>query len=427
MKVSRMGSSPSTSALSRTWRNSKTVRLVWNVGIAVGGVILARLLGTLTQFVLPRQMSIDEFGVYTSLYTLLGVAIIFSSFGLDTWLLRQGGNPATLRDASSDALSLRLYATVPLIVLTAVALLVTNQPGVTPALLAMAGAGLLLELLLTTGQTALRAQVRNHAAALLQVFVAGLFIGLLVLFQSNTAPLLSATAYRLMAAILGIALLAWLMRGRMKLVWHVRRFWQVLLQARIFFISDILANIALKADLTLVSLMMGPAAAALYAPALTIINTTFIVPAVAAQVLLPIVSRPSLSQREARWILVGSIAGSVAYGLFWFGLLGWEAQWLVQLIFPPEFAQSAPLLQIMALIPLMKSLNFCWVTIMVARDKQAFRTKLQAVGSIVNALGNIAVIPVFGLIGAAWVNLGTEVVLLACYGLGAWLTLRRRP
>jgi O-antigen/teichoic acid export membrane protein len=81
----------------------------------------------------------------------------------------------------------------------------------------------------------------------------------------------------------------------------------------------------------------------------------------------------------------------------------------------------------MSLIPLLKSLNFCWALIMVVRDEQVLRTKLQAVGAGVNGLGNVLFIPLFGLVGAAWVNLGTEAVLLGCYAYGSWIALRRQP
>lgn len=418
--------SAATPAIKRRVLEIEPVRLAWNVGIAVGGVLLARLLGAVTQVVLTNRMSSEDYGLYTVLYTLLGVPIILSGLGLDTWLLRQAGMPETLRAQIRSVFSLRVFATIALMVGGGGLLLWSNRPGMTAALVITVGLGLTFEQLLTTAQSALRAQVRNQAAALLQVVAAALFIGLLWFWSSNAAlPNLFVTLCRLAAATVGIGLMAWLLRDSVRLLWSPRAFWRLCVQARVFFAADLLAAVTLKADLTMIALMLSSTAASLYNPVLTIINTTFIVPSVAAQVLLPIIVRPNLPRREFRWIVGLSIGASVLYGAAWCGVLIWESATILT-IFGKDYLAAAPLLEIMALIPLMKSLNFCSATVMVARDAQALRTKLQAAGAMFNLVGNLIVIPLFGLIGAAWVNLGTEAVLLVCYGWGAWTT-RQRP
>lgn len=406
------------------WRAS--VRVMASVGIAIGGVVFARLLGSVTQVVLARQMGLANFGLYTTLYTLLGPVVVVASLGLDTWLLRQGGNLATLDRAISEVFSLRLVAAAVFMVLGVVALLASGQPGLTLPLLVVAALGLTCELLLTTANTALRAQIRNRAAALLQVLVAGLLILLIWLFRNDDAPVLAVTWYRLIAGVVGVALLAWLLRRSLRLVRQPAHLLQVVKQARVYFVSDILANIGLKADLTMVALLMGAVAAGIYNPALTIINTTFIVPLVMWQVLLPIMAREQPGSRGLRLTLALDLAASLLYGLFWAVALLWGAGWIMHVIYGEQYRDAVPLLQIMSMIPLLKSINFCWATLMVARDRQVLRTKLQAVGSAVNGIGNMVCIPLFGLFGAAWVNVGTEIILLICYSYGAWITLRRR-
>lgn len=424
-----MGTASSRSTVGRRhWRESAPVRLFMNVGVAIGGVVLARFLGVITTIFLARRMP-ENYGLYTALYTLLGVVIIFSSFGLDTWLLRQGANPETLRAQIRRVFSLRLFATLALMVIGIALLIGTAQPGMTFTLLLISGAGLLFELLLTTGHTALRAQGRSQSAAVLQVVAAGLYTLLLIWLwpQSANISLNAATGYRMIAGGLGVALMLWMLRGSLRIVWAPRDFGRLAVEARAYFASDILANIALKADLTLVTLLIGATAAGIYNPALVIINTTFIVPSIAAQVLLPVLARPTLPQREFRWILGLSVAASLAYGLTWLAALTWESELIIATVFQQDiFLPAAQLLQIMAVIPLLKSINFCWVMVMVARDRQGLRTRLQAAGSIFNIAGNLIWIPLFGLVGAAWVNMVTEVVLLTCYSYGAWVVLRRR-
>jgi O-antigen/teichoic acid export membrane protein len=409
----------------RKWRKHILTGVALNVGFAVGGVIFARLLGTVTQILLARQMGVADFGLYTTVYALLGPIIMITGMGLDTWLLRQSDHTTTLNDTVSQIFSFRLLSTTALMSIGVVVLLFNKQQTdlTLPVVLAVA-LGLIAELLLTTGYTALRTQIRNRMAALIQMCVAICMILLVWLAWSNKAPLFAATSYRLLANLTGLIILGWVLRHCLRLVWQPPRLWQMLRQARVFFVADILAMITLKADLTFIAIFVGAIAAGIYNPALTIINTTFIVPHVAWQVLLPVIARQRHTPHQLYWSVGLIIAASLLYGLFLAGMLFWGAGWIVHLIYGSQYADAIPLLQVMCLIPLLKSINFCSATLMVAYDAQLLRTRLQAVGSTVNCIGNLVCIPLLGLIGAAWINLITEVTLFVCYGVGAWRTLR---
>jgi O-antigen/teichoic acid export membrane protein len=383
-------------------------------------------LSSITQFVLARWMGIDDYGLYTSVYTLLGPVIVIASLGLDTWLLRQGGNTATLGLAINQVFLIRLVLSLVLLLVAAPLLLTSKEPGLTLSLVVVAGLGLVFELLLLTANIALRAQIRNVAAALLQASAAMLLLGLILVLWNEHSSVLAIAGYRLITGIFGVMLLAWLLRRTLRVEWKPGKLRASIRQSRVYFMSDILSAVALKADLTLVALFLGTLAAGTYSPALTIINTTFLVPHVMWQVLLPVAVRQPVGSRRFKTLVRLALLGSVGYGLIWAGAFTFGAEQIVHLIYGEQYLGAVPLLRIMSLIPLLKSLNFCWVLIMVARDEQPLRTKLQAVGAGVNGLGNLAFIPFFGLVGAAWVNLGTEAVLVGCYAYGSWVALRRQ-
>lgn len=402
-----------------------SLTVVLNVVIAVGGVLLARLLGALTQVILARRFGVAGNGLYTSIYTLLGPAMILASLGLDTWLLRQSSNSAQLDRMISRVIMLRLLVAGALVSVLAVLVLWIGEEGFTPVLVGFGAATLLVELLLNTGGIALRAQMRNWQAAFLQVLAAGLLIGAVGLMPAPRLSVTTVVELRFLVGLVGLGALIWLLRGTLRPVWDLRQLAQVLRETRVFFASDILANIALKADLTLVTIMIGSLAAGIYGPALLIINTTFIVPMTAWQVLLPSLVHAFQAGRRGRTILWVAIIGSVAYGLICAVVLIWGADLVIGRLYGAAFREAAPLLRIMGLIPLLKSLNFCWAMLMVARDGQPLRTKLQVIGAAANLVGNLICIPLFGLAGAATVNISTECILFACYGYGAWLVTQR--
>jgi O-antigen/teichoic acid export membrane protein len=413
-------------ALSRkNWRSHASTGLALNVGVAIAGVLVARLLGSLSQVALARLMSLTDFGTYTTLYTLLGPVVMITSLGLDTWLLRQSGHVDDFDSVISQVFALRLLATGGLMVVAICVLFASGKTSLELPII-LAALGLTCELLLTTAHTVLRAQHRSAAAAMLQVIVPGLAIGLIWVLWNAYAPLLTATGYRLLSDVVGVGLLVWLLRRSFHgLRWRPRQLLRMIKQARAYFAADLLSSVALKADLTMVALIVGAVGAGIYSPALLIINTTFLVPAVAWQVLLPVIARLQPTARGFRWTVGLAVLGSLAYGLFWAVALRWASTWIIDLVFSAEYLAAVPLLQIMCLIPLLKSLNFCSAMVMVARDDQVLRTKLLAIGSVVNVAANALFIPLFGLAGAAWVNLVTEIILLVAYSGGAWYSLHR--
>jgi O-antigen/teichoic acid export membrane protein len=412
--------------LLRLWRRSSADGVAWNVGVAILGVVLARLLGITTQIVLGRLMGLEDFGLYTTLYTLLGPVVILSSLGLDTWLLRQGGKIDRLDETISQVFSLRLLMMLPVMGLVVLGILAIGYDRLTVPLMVAAALGLMLELLVITANTALRAQVRNRAAAFLQVSVALLFIVLVLGGWNPAAPVETAVVYRLLAGLVGLGLLLWFLRRSLRIVWRPGQLWPMLTDARMYFVSDVLAQITMRADLMLVAVMLGTVAAGLYSPALTLINASFLVPSVAWQVMLPIIVRQKRDTSGLRWIIILGLAGNVIYGLVWVGAAFWGAEFIIGSLFGAEFMGVVPLLQVMSLVPLMKSFNFCSTTWMVAYDAQGLRTKIQAVVALAGLLIYLAAIMLAGLIGVAVANLVVEGLLLIGYGWGAWSTMQRQ-
>ncbi len=407
------------------WRRDlPVVRTSIMLVVAVGGTILARMLSTVIQIVLVRRMGIEDFGLYTTLFALLSPVIIAASLGLDMWLLQQSKDAQILHKSIGRVFSLRLLVAT-LLMLGIMPFVISRNPRFTFVIVAAAAAGLIWDLLLTTIDSALRAQIRSITATLLQFAVAA---GLLILIWfgwSTTAPFFVAVGYRLLATGLGLLVGWWLLRDSLRLIWQPRQWLKTIQQARVFFVSEILANITLKADVTMVALMIGSVATGLYSPVLTLVNTTFLVPNITAQILLPIIIRQPIGSRWYRLTVRLALAGSVVYGLFWLGMFTWGARWLIQLLYGAEYGGAAPLLQIMCLIPMMKSFNFCSTTLMIAHNHQLLRTKLQAWGALSSLGGNLIALPLIGLVGAAWINTLTEFVLLVAYGYGAIISSRQ--
>lgn len=395
---------------------------LFQISFGVGGVMLARVLGIFTQIILARRLGAEQYGLFNSLYALLNPLIILANLGLDNWLLRQSADRVKLNKSVSRVFALRGFVLAGLL-LAAAPFVSMRSPEFTPHLIALACAGIIGDLLVGTADTALRASIQVLKASSLQIVVAfSLFVPI---WFTPSLPFSTVVIYRCIAVALGFGLSVYYLHGILRWVWQPRQWINTISEARFYFVSEVMAYLTLRVDLFLVALLLPTINSGIYAPPLAIINNTFLVPSITAQILLPmIVKHPPRSPLYRRVISL-AIGLSILYGLAWFALLTWYSDWIINLMYGPQYAAAIPLLQIMAIIPLLKSLNFCWATFMVSNDQQPLRVKLQTIGATISILGNFVVIPLYGLHGVAIINMITEIALFISYGYGAWLTYKK--
>ncbi len=400
---------------------SWTIASLLTVGLSIFATVLARIFTLASQIFIARRLTIADYGMYTTLYALLNPVLILSSLGLDVWLLRQSTNQQYVKQIVPHIIWLRLFLTT-LLTLVTIPLIWLQYSEWSILVIMLAGANVILDVITTTGDTILRTQLRPLTSAGLQVGITLIVIGLLGYFRHTQLSTYEIIVFRVVASLVGVFSLGWMLRQLLHWKWQPSVWVSLTRKARIYFASELLANITLRGDLTLLAFIIGSSATALYSPVLTIVNTTFLLPNIASQVLLPIVSRQPISSRSYKFTVIASLVASFVYGAGWFILLFFYARTIINISFGSAYIMGESLLPIMAAIPGFKAFNFCWATLMIAGDQQKLRAKLQSLGAITNLGGNLICIPLFGIVGAAWINLLTEGVLLLAYSYGYWQT-----
>jgi O-antigen/teichoic acid export membrane protein len=173
-------------------------------------------------------------------------------------------------------------------------------------------------------------------------------------------------------------------------------------------------------------LLIGAIGAGIYSPALTVINTTFLVPTAVWYVVVPLAARQRAHRASFLRLLLLLLAASVLFGMICALVFAIGAVPLIAFVFGPQYRAAVPLLQIMAVVPLLKSVNFCWALVLVVHDAQRARARVLAASTAFNIVVNVLALPVFGVVGAAWVNVASETLLVGGYGYMAWRTLRHQ-
>jgi O-antigen/teichoic acid export membrane protein len=190
----------------------------------------------------------------------------------------------------------------------------------------------------------------------------------------------------------------------------------VLRSTAVFGVSEGLAIIYERADVAIIGYWLGKTAAGLYAPAVSLMTTLFLIPQAIYEVMLPVTSEtyarnPLLIRRQAYRIILLSTALGIGMGLG----LAVIARPLVWLVYGREYAISGELLTILSAILVLKSVSFAVAAVLTAVGWQNRRVIVQAVAAALNIGLNMALIQTVGLPGVAYVYVLTEAVLMVGY------------
>jgi O-antigen/teichoic acid export membrane protein len=98
---------------------------------------------------------------------------------------------------------------------------------------------------------------------------------------------------------------------------------------------------------------------------------------------------------------------------------------LVNLLYGPQYAQSVPLLQVLALACLPVYLNYGLTHMLIAMDRPHLYAAFTLCALVVNVAANLSLLPTTGIWGAAAATVITEIALLALCSAAVVLYLRQ--
>jgi O-antigen/teichoic acid export membrane protein len=376
--------------------------LVLAVGRGVGGALSALWL-----VVLARRLSITAFGSMSVLIATAGLVLLITDHGTQLALTRRlAGRGSIPRHVIGPVIRQRLIA-FPF----GLGLLVVvygTATGDHSALVPLTfGAGILAQLAYGTALTAYRATGRAVVEALVGTGSRVIIVGVtLALLHPADGPLLAAMIY---AAGHVVACVGWLIvhrryTARGEAVPPATPWRQVAALG----IALIAAAAYDALDTVVVSYFRGTREAALYNAAYQVMAAVLI-PAWAVGHLSYArlrVSRNSASAVRGPGLL--AVAGTAAVAL----VVGVAAPRAIAALLGDAYAPAAGITIILLLSAPFGAAIAVLCSVAVLRDPRAYAAVLVA-ALAANLICNVAVVPVFGAIGAAWVNDATQVSLMA--------------
>lgn len=264
-----------------------------------------------------------------------------------------------------------------------------------------------------------------HLAGLIEALckLAGALLGILIVWTGGT--LLWAVACQPVTSLLGAAVSWWIVQRRFggPCFRAVRRRLLPVLRATMpFGLGELPRLIASRIDIIALGVLLGPAAAGAYNAAFRIIFLLQLATHFAGVSILAEGARASSrSDAEIATLYAASLRLCVLLGVPCAAGIWLIAPRLIDLIYGADFADSAGILRLLAIVLLLSIFRTIMGAFVTLSGLQATRAWLEWLAAGITASACFVLIPLLGIDGAAYAAGAYESLLLFLFGRQMWL------
>lgn len=365
--------------------------------------------------VAARQLSQQEFGLFSLASTLGWMLAVTTDFGIQLHLARSvARQPAAAANLLRRWLSVRLWTAAVAIVGVTGALIVArvtwSSAGAIVLLTIVYVCSGLIEFLHYFYRGLARSEVESsltlwqRAAMLISALAA-------LLWRPDVRVLAAAMLWPVLATFAVSLRIATRLARRAGLdltPGDAGDPWSVELRRDVLPIGAgiVLSALYFRIDVFLIQLWSGTTPVALYSAVFRLVEALRLFPAAVLAVALPALCRA----RDRRPLVRVSVGVTLFAAAVAFALWG-AAPWLIPLFYGSPYAPAVPAFRILVLSFPLLSLNYALTHQLIGWDGQRAYAALCGSALVVNLALNAWLIPALSIDGAAWATLGTEVFL----------------
>jgi O-antigen/teichoic acid export membrane protein len=391
------------------------------------GTSISKVIRALLIIYAARVLGTSGYGVFSYALSLAAFFTIFSDIGLSPLLTREASKkPGALPAYFSTTLTLKLILlSITALVTVTLAPFFTKIPEAR-ALIPLVAVLLVFDSLRDFGLSVTHAQNRMDLEALFNIAtnLAITGLGLVILFYRPT-PTALAASYTIGSGIGLFLVFAFLLRRLRNLTYHFDRklVRPILKSAWPFAVMGLFGSFMINIDMLFLGWFRSAHELGLYGAIQRLLQLFYIVPALIATGLFPIISRlaEEKNTERARDITEKSLAANflIALPLAAGGII--LSRPLLVFIFGPAYTEAALALQLLLLTLLLVFPGTLIANTIFAYDAQKIFILATALGAGANAVLDYLLIPAYGIAGSA---LATVVSLTLIVGVN-WVSLRQ--
>ncbi len=387
-----------------------------DVAIQIGARVVNLALGVAVTVLLARALGDEGFGEWSTVLVVVQLAAYFTSFGVESVVVREvAADPEREDEWLGALLILRALLSIPAVIVGLVVILAIQDN----ASMLVAGLVLLAQTPFNVGaslRVVHQMRVRNWfpmivltinsvlwAAAVAAIYIGGggvvaLAVAMTVI-GALTATLQAVAAVKIAKPHLRPSREATMRLARVGLPVGI---------------SGLLVLAYARIDQVLVFAIAGPAEAGLYGAEYRIVEQAHLVPISLMTTLLPILSgawprdRPRalrIAWLSADYLAVASLGG-LAVSLA-------VAEPITVLLYGQDFAEAAPALPVLGGAFVFICFGYLTGNLILIAGLQRKLIAIGLLGLVFNVAGNLVLVPAWGFMGAAWMTLGTEAAVVS--------------
>lgn len=379
--------------------------------------VVLRILSALVIVVLARKLGVEAFGQYSFALSFVGFFVVFTSFGFTNLLIRDVAKDKSLTGRYvNNILSIKIvFSAIALIILFFISLFIGKSESLLIVIYVFG-----IHLIVTGFSEILRSVF--HAYELMEfdsitkIVEKGLWAVLLLLVIFNNLSLLNVALATLFSAILGLGITYLFVKARIssiRLEFDFKLWKKIIIAATPFALTGVFALINFRIDQVMLSFITNDVQVGIYSAAYKIIDILATVPGLLLTALYPVFSvlyhknRRMFSRSfelSLRYVIILAIPVTIGVYLLSSNIIG--------LVYGPEYSGSVEVLKILIFISFFTFINTPLFVVLNAVGKQKVTMINTAFTAIVNVVMNLMLIPKYGIYGAAFSTIISEITFL---------------
>ena len=378
-----------------------------------------KVLPALLFIYVARKLGSEDFGRLSFAFSFTGMCILITDFGLNRLLVRNVSRQKELTEEYvANIYVLKILLSFMCVIAMGMFVLLTGYTGEMITLVMIFGGAMFFRSLLEVSCAVFNAHEQMDKEAVLKgishilLFISGAVVLALGfgLFELSNVFLI----VYLISSILGCFMVY---RGIVKIrpCFNLRFWYFILKESMPIALTVTFGVIYVKIDIVMLSLIRGDnVEVGWYSAAVRIIELIHVIPAIIASAIFPIFSTLHKDSMDSlgkvyktsfRYLLV--VALPIVVGTL---LL---SDRIIDLVYGEEYVNAIPVLRILVCSLIFVFVNYIFLNILVAADRQKINAIVTGICLFVNISLNMCLIPYYGYLGAAYATVITEIALFA--------------
>ncbi len=403
-----------------------TARIAKNSLVLLLAGLINKILGVALVIYAARQLGTEGFGRYAFVLSMHAIFYIVTDFGLGTLITRDlSRQPQRESRYFVNILAIRVLLSLAAAggMIGTVALL--GHPAEIVVLTVITSLALAFTCNIDTCSAIFYAHQRMEIPATVSVAANTIRVAASLGALAAGAGVITLLGIFTLAAAVHFVLILWMLLVFVKPVFSLDwSFWKkIMKEAYPLALANLFSVIYFRIDTVMIASLVGQEAVGQYNAAYRLLEFTMILPAYYAGAVFPVISTAFqanpprfilIYRRSLKYLLVASLPLALGTAVL--------APEIINILYGPEYTASIPLLPILMWSLVLIAANSINSPYLIAMGRQRIVTRLILVGMIFNIILNALAIPRYGISGAAWVTLISEVLTVSLF-----IAVLRRP